>query len=202
MPHRHMEFEPQKIQTLRENLNVPVVFVGMMATGKTRIGRKLAHILDWPFFDTDAEIEKRAGCSVAEIFTRDGEERFRAAEASIVMDILAREDCSIIATGGGAVTSPQVRHALCRPDNPTARSVCIWMEASPETMLARVRDVSARPLLDQPDPLQVLRDLMTKRQSLYEEVCTDRIFVDDNDVEETLAAVLRSLYDRVSWKQK
>ncbi len=89
----------QKILRQKEN----VVLIGMPASGKSSVGKALADRMHRPFFDLDAEIVKVAGCSVSEIFQRDGEEAFRNLEAKVLREQMAQKNGIVLATGGGTV---------------------------------------------------------------------------------------------------
>ena len=78
-----------------------IVLVGLMGAGKTSLGKRLAKIFDLPFLDSDAEIEKAAGCTIAEIFERFGEAYFRDGERRVIMRLLNSGEV-VLATGGGA----------------------------------------------------------------------------------------------------
>jgi len=77
-----------------------VLLVGFMASGKTSVGRELAEVLGWGFHDFDAAIEERAGVSIAEMFSRDGEAHFRAAESEVASELLQKERV-VLASGNG-----------------------------------------------------------------------------------------------------
>ena len=88
-----------------------LVLIGLRGTGKTTVARLIAERLGWPWFDADAEIEARAGKSIAEIFAAEGEPAFRDRESQVVAD-LAQRDHSVLALGGGAVMRPANREAI------------------------------------------------------------------------------------------
>ncbi|HEY0282994.1 MAG TPA: shikimate kinase, partial [Rhizomicrobium sp.] len=85
-----------------------IALVGMMGAGKSSIGRRLAARLEVPFRDADGEIERAAGCTVAEIFARYGEGAFREGERKVIERLLG-EPPHVLATGGGAFIDPQTR---------------------------------------------------------------------------------------------
>jgi len=103
-----MSASRRKPLTRRLKIDRPIALVGMMGAGKTTVGRRLAAALDLPFFDADAEIEAAAGMSVSELFARHGEESFRRGEAQVIERLLAGEPI-VLATGGGALTTPATR---------------------------------------------------------------------------------------------
>ena len=99
-----------------------VVLVGMMGVGKSSIGRRLGARLGVPFVDADAEIEKAAGMSIADIFDRHGEAYFRSGEARVIARLLDGGP-QVLATGGGAVMNADTRAAI------KAKGVSIWLSA-------------------------------------------------------------------------
>lgn len=138
----------------------PIVLVGMMGAGKTSVGRRLAERLGLPFRDSDEEIEKAAGTSVADIFERSGEEQFRCAEHRVIRRLL-QSGPAVIATGGGALMNEATRdHILKETDT-------VWLRADPDILLQRVGAGRTRPLLSRGDPLLVLRKLIEERSPVY-----------------------------------
>ncbi|HXG70138.1 MAG TPA: shikimate kinase [Gemmatimonadaceae bacterium] len=138
-----------------------LVLVGLPGVGKTTIGRAAAKRLDWRFLDFDAEIERRSGMEVREIFRTAGESHFRALEHELTVE-LSGAGGMVLSPGGGWITqTPSVE--LLRP---TAR--IIYLRASPEAVVRRLRRVETRPLLAGREPLEALRELYGKRRTLYE----------------------------------
>jgi shikimate kinase len=137
-----------------------VVLVGMMGAGKSSVGRRLAKALNLPFVDADAEIEKAAGMSISDIFTKHGEPEFRSGERRVVSRLLD-EQPAVIATGGGAWMDESTREKV------SARGVSVWLKAEVDVLLKRVKKRGGRPLLKAGDPEQVLRDLLTQREPVY-----------------------------------
>ena len=136
-----------------------IVFIGFMGAGKTKAVKAAAELGLEPI-DTDVEIERELGCSVAEYFEREGEEAFRAREAEIVVALLERASGAAIAAGGGSVLSPEIREAL-RPH------LVVWLDVSAEKAWARVKGKPKRPLASDPERFFALH---AERQPLYEEV--------------------------------
>lgn len=163
-----------------------VVLVGLMATGKSTVGRLVADATDRPLLDSDAQVEARTGRSVREIWQTDGEAVFRRHEADALAEALDRDDPSVIAAAGGVVLSAENRARLGVDD-----SVVIWLRARPETLVARVRAAADehRPLLDD-DPAGMLVQMERQRRPLYEEVADEVVDVDDLSPEAVAAAVV------------
>ena len=138
-----------------------VVLAGMMGSGKTVVGRKLARYLGWPLIDTDAEIVRRAGMSIPEIFAQEGEAGFRVREREVVREIAPRRQV-IIATGGGVLLSEENRHNLHEG------ALLVHLRAEVSTLAARLRDKNDRPLLDGPDPAGKLNEIYRERAHIYE----------------------------------
>ncbi|MEN8517324.1 shikimate kinase [Burkholderia sp. RS02] len=136
--------------------------VGMMGAGKSTLGRALAASLGWTFADSDDEIERRTGRSVAVLFDMVGEVGFRLLETHIVDELTQRPNV-IVATGGGAVLDPRTRARL------SERGCVIYLHADPDTLWRRTRDDARRPLLRVAEPRQTLAALYRMRDPLYRE---------------------------------
>ncbi len=142
------------------HLKKTVVLVGMMGAGKTAVGRALAQMTHAPFLDSDAEIEKAANMSIAEIFARDGEPFFRDRESQVITRLLETKR-GVLSTGGGAFLSRANRETISR------LGVSVWLKADLDLLWSRVRHKDTRPLLRTPDPYATLRDLHDARVPLY-----------------------------------
>jgi shikimate kinase len=140
-----------------------VVLVGMMGVGKSSLARRLGRSLQRPVFDTDAEIVSRTGRTIPEIFTAEGEPRFRDLEVEVLADLLARPESSVIAAAGGVVLRSENREALRRA------GTVVWLRAPVEVLLTRVVNGSHRPALAE-DPEATLRAMESDREALYAEV--------------------------------
>jgi shikimate kinase/3-dehydroquinate synthase len=140
-----------------------LVLVGYMGAGKTTIGEEVARRLGRGFHDVDAEIEREAGLSVAEYFGELGEEAFRAAEARALERLLGLGDRLVIALGGGAVETPQVRERL-------ADAFTVLVDVDSDTAWERSRG-SGRPLArDEAE----FRERYDRRRPLYAAVAHAR----------------------------
>ena len=138
-----------------------IVLVGMMGVGKSSIGRRLAAQLGIPFVDADSEIEKAAGMSVADIFSRHGEADFRSGEARVIARLLEGGP-QVLATGGGAFMNAHTRHII------RDKGVSVWLRAELDVLLRRIsKRRNERPLLQSGDPAETLRALLAEREPTY-----------------------------------
>lgn len=139
-----------------------IVLVGLPGSGKTTVGALLADKLGKAFLDFDAEIERREGKTISEIFGEKGEGHFRELERKLTEELKDIGDM-IVAPGGGWITHPEVV-ALIRPP-----AKLIYLRIRPETAFKRLGGSSGgRPLLNRPDPLGELRNLLEARKLMYQ----------------------------------
>ena len=136
-----------------------LVMVGMMGAGKSAIGRRLGERLGLPFIDADAEIEAAAGKTISEIFAEHGEAYFRDGERRVMNRLLAQGP-QVLATGGGAFMNDETRARI------EAAGISVWLKASLEILLARVKKRNNRPLLKE-DPEATLHQLIEVRYPVY-----------------------------------
>ena len=139
-----------------------ISLIGLPGGGKTSTGRQLARRLNQAFEDADAVIERQLGESIRSFFEREGEARFRDVEEAVIHD-LTLNFSGVLATGGGAVLRSSNRTRL------RETSTVIYLTATPESLMRRLRFDSKRPLLQTDDPLARLRELYAQRDPLYRE---------------------------------
>ncbi len=151
-----------------------IVLTGMPGSGKSTLGALLAEKLGRTLSDTDAEIVRRAGTPITEIFQRHGEAYFRDLESAVIRDLSARGG-AVIATGGGAVTRPENYPLLHQ------NGILIWLRCDPAAL-----DISSKPLFHRPD----LAVLYEERKDLYEAFAD--CVVDDPHAPHHILAALRT----------
>ena len=139
-----------------------IALIGFMGTGKSSVGRLIADQLNFEFIDTDDWIEQQSGKSVSRIFAEDGEPVFRQWENQVVLQ-LGTSTSTVISTGGGLGANE--KHLERLKDHSVV--VCLW--ASPEKIWSRVQHQSHRPLLQDPDPLLKIRQLLASREAVYKQ---------------------------------
>ena len=164
-----------------------LALVGMMGSGKTTVGLRVAAALHRPFFDSDQMIEAREGRTVREIWLTDGEPAYRVLETKVLEEALASPEAAVVAAAGGVVLKEENRRLLARADVCTVRLV-----ADPEVLVTRVGRQGHRPLLDD-DPLIALRRLSSEREDLYREVADATVDTGRAPIKEVTDEVLRVL---------
>jgi len=164
-----------------------IFLVGPMGSGKTTIGRRLAKSLNMKFIDSDQELERRTGASVALIFDVEGEQGFRERENRMI-DELTQVDDRVVATGGGAVLSAANRAALA------GRGFVVYLHAELDQLIERTRRDTNRPLLNTENPAERLREILEIRDPLYREIAdliVDTGTANLNDIIKLIKAELR-----------
>lgn len=149
-----------------------IFLVGPMGAGKSTIGRHLADELHLEFYDSDQEIERRTGADIAWIFDLEGEDGFRKREENVINDLTDKQGI-VLATGGGSVVNKAVRNRL------SARGIVVYLQTTIDKQVARTQRDKRRPLLQNGDPEQVLRELAEIRNPMYEEVADYVVDTDD-----------------------
>lgn len=140
-----------------------IFLVGPMGAGKSTIGRHLAQMLHLEFHDSDQEIENRTGADIAWVFDVEGEEGFRKRETQVISDLTEKQGI-VLATGGGSIQSKDIRNNL------SARGIVVYLETTIDKQVARTQRDKRRPLLQVDDPREVLENLASTRNPLYEEI--------------------------------
>ncbi len=164
--------------------DVNLYLVGFMGTGKTTVGRAVALRLGFQAMDSDHEIERRAGRTVAQIFAEQGEAAFRALERRVIEGGHPARGV-VMACGGGLIVPPGMLELL------RARGVIICLHASLETILRRTAPTRTRPLLEVEDPAARIRQLYAEREEIYKRAGTV-ILTDFRPLHDVMMHVLRT----------
>jgi shikimate kinase len=163
-----------------------VFLIGPMGSGKTAVGRQLARSLGLPFYDSDAEVERRTGVDIPFIFEKEGEAGFRQREREAI-DALTQLERIVLATGGGAVLLAENRRHLAE------RGCVVYLQTSVPQQADRVRQGKQRPLLHEADIPGRLGELMDVRSPLYGEIADVVVSTDGQRVHVVASQVLRRL---------
>ena len=163
-----------------------IILVGLPGCGKSTVGRQLGRRLGLPFIDSDAVIEERAGLPIRTFFDEFGEDAFRDLEER-VLDELTLGPRGVLATGGGAILRQATRERL------HARGTVVYLHASPDKLIGRLRRDTKRPLLQVADPYKRLQALYHERDPLYREVAHYVIDVQSTSLSMLVNRVLMQL---------
>ncbi|MGO9995181.1 MAG: shikimate kinase AroK [Steroidobacteraceae bacterium] len=153
-----------------------IFLIGPMGSGKSAVGRHLARLFHLTFYDSDADIEAKTGVDIPFIFEKEGEAGFRMREKESI-ERLTRLESIVLATGGGAVIEADNRRVLAE------RGIVVYLETSIEQQLERTRHARHRPLLNDTDPEEKLKELMLRRAALYAEIANITVPTDGRRVQ-------------------
>ena len=175
----------QLANTVVARLDRPLALVGLMGSGKSAVGRRTAKKLGLNYTDSDQKIASDAGISITEIFELSGEAKFREMEFRAITQ-LALSKPQIIATGGGAFCFPKTARLLL------SKTLVVWLQAPPETLLARIGSTKSRPLLNNDNPLATLAKLNKERARHYQKAQI-KINTDGLSTRKAMMTLIRAL---------
>lgn len=169
-----------------------ILLVGMMGSGKTSVGRRLAQKLGLPFVDADVELEKAAGLSLVEVLKCFGMEEYRAGEARVMKRLLQGNPC-VLASGGGSFVSEQTRELAKN------NAVTIWLKADIDLLYKRTAGRQRRPFLDGFDTnLKGRIESYIKEESPYYQKADIVVESKDEQVTDTVNRVVEALNSFIS----
>lgn len=175
-----------------------VTLIGYRGSGKTSVAPPLAAALGCGWIDADEEIERRAGCSIREIFAKEGEPAFRELEKQVLAELLGAENL-VLAAGGGAILDQQTRARM------KAAGTVVWLRASVETLAARLNaddsTTDRRPDLTPEGGRREIERLLAQRAPLYRDCADVLVETDGRTVEEIVARILAALPDNAARRE-
>ena len=168
-----------------ETTSKNIVLVGLMGSGKTTVGRRLAHKLNKDFFDTDHEIIDKTGVTIDHIFDIEGEEGFRKRESKILKNLCQMSNI-ILATGGGIVILPKNRKILKNA------GLVVYLFSSVDQLLRRTAKSKTRPLLENStDRKKTITELVEARDVYYREVASIVVNTTGKKLHEVIDMIIR-----------
>lgn len=180
-------FEQRKFKKMSK-INKIILLVGLMGSGKTSVGKRLARRLSLPFIDGDQEIEKAAGLSLVDVLKCFGEKEYRAGEERVMKRLLQGTPC-VLASGGGSFVAAQTRELA------KEHAVTIWLKADIDTLYHRTAGRTRRPFLlgDNATVKHKLQEYITEEYPYYSEA---DIVVETRDekVENTVRRVASAVH--------
>jgi shikimate kinase len=164
-----------------------IVLIGFMGCGKTSVGKRLASRLHYSFTDTDQMIEKKAGCSINQIFETKGEAFFREMETDLLEEMQATIRRTVIATGGGLPVKKPNRELLKNIGQ------VMYLKVTKETIIKRLSGDTTRPKLKGNDIATKVEMLLTEREPIYEETADYVIECDNKSFYEIIETIIDAL---------
>jgi shikimate kinase len=178
-------FEDSKEMSIVKFRNI--FLIGPMGAGKSTIGRALAKELKLDFFDSDEEIELRAGANIAWIYDVEGEEGYRRREQKVIDELTLKTNI-VLATGGGAIITSENRNSLA------ARGTVIYLKTSLQQQYERTKRDTKRPMLQTDDLEGRLESLRDEHEPLYEELADVAFETDKLTVKAVANNIIKYLY--------
>lgn len=164
-----------------------ITLIGYRGSGKTTVAGALAARLGWEWIDADAELERRDGRSIREIFDTDGEAYFRRLERETIVDLLCK-DRFVLAAGGGAILDGDSRADI------QAAGPVVWLHASIEKLYDRIESDETtsqrRPNLTAAGGRREIEEVLTQREPLYRECASIMIRTDELTTEQIVDQIL------------
>ena len=164
-----------------------IFLIGFMGTGKTTIANELKRKYDMQVVDMDAEIEEEQHMAISDIFATKGEEYFRDLETQLIKD-LQQKDNVVVSCGGGAVLRDENVSEMKKSGK------IVLLQATPETILERVKNSHNRPLLEGNKNVDYIRQLMSKREGSYNLAASCKVIVDNRGVEDIADEIYKTVF--------
>ena len=166
-----------------------IFLIGMMASGKSQTGPKLAELLRYKYIDLDKLIEKISKKTINEMFQEDGEEKFRELETNCLKETI-KIPSLVISTGGGIVTKPANWGVL-------RQGIIIWIDTKQEIILDRLKhDLENRPLLREQDLSERYMSIFESRKNLYSQADL-RVEIGNENVEEVAKKIVYAIHKKI-----
>lgn len=166
-----------------------IFLVGLMGSGKTTVGRKLAQSLQREFIDTDHELIRRTGVSIAHIFEVEGEQGFRDRESRLITELCDRDNL-VVSTGGGVISREQNLLAMKNAGK------VVYLDVGLATLWSRLKDCQHRPLLQVENPREKVEQLVAERAPLYEKAADVRIAITSDSAIRTARRIEQELAEQ------
>lgn len=163
-----------------------IYLIGFMGCGKSTIAKIMKEDYHLDLIEMDEEIEKRAQKTIVQIFAQDGEEVFRQQETSLLEEISEREHC-VVSCGGGTILRKRNRELM------KESGAVIWLTASAETILKRIRNSNDRPLLNNRKTLEDIEKMMNERRIWYQEAAQIHVDTEQKSKKEIAKEIMKRI---------
>lgn len=175
---------------LKEALNKPIVLAGVMGSGKSTVGKKLAKRLNLQFYDSDKVIEEREALSVVDIHDFKGAEYFQHKESKVITEILGYGQL-VLSTGGGSFSNTELRQLI------KSKAITVWLSANFDILYERVSRRNTRPELNYGDKKAILKKLIDDSKDLAVEadIVVESIEQDSHYIVDIIVSKLKKYYN-------
>lgn len=163
-----------------------IFLIGFMGSGKSTVAKYLSSAYQMKQIEMDEQIEKNEGRSISTIFEKEGEEYFRTLETELLKSLDPRETFVVSCGGGAAVKEENVREMK-------EKGRIILLSAQPETVYVRVKNSHNRPLLEGNMNVSYIKELMDKRQKLYERAADFQVKTDGRTAEDIGEEIIKQI---------
>ncbi len=171
---------------MNNNIKHNIILIGFMGSGKTRVGERLAQKLSYQFRDTDRLLEQKLQDTISHIFATQGEEFFREKETALLKELQPGLKHVVLSTGGGLPLREQNTKLL------KEMGFVVYLKASKETTLKRLKGDKTRPLLQGEDPEKRIETLLKDRTPIYEKAAHKTIVTDHKSLDELAIAIMEA----------
>ncbi len=163
-----------------------IFLIGFMGSGKSTVAKYLSSAYQMKQIEMDEQIEKNEGRSISSIFEKEGEEYFRTLETELLKSLDPRETFVVSCGGGAAVKEENVREMK-------EKGRIILLSAQPETVYVRVKNSHNRPLLEGNMNVSYIKELMDKRQKLYERAADFQVKTEGRTAEDIGEEIIKQI---------
>jgi shikimate kinase len=163
-----------------------IILIGFMGSGKTSVGERLAQNLSYRFRDTDRLLEHSERDTINHIFAVHGEEYFRSKETKLLQELLPGLEHTVLSTGGGLPLREQNAKLL------KEMGFVVYLKASKETTLKRLKGDNTRPLLQGDDQEKKIEGLLAYRTPIYEKAAHKIIITDQKSINEIATMIMEA----------
>jgi len=168
-----------------------IYLIGMMGSGKSTVGKKLATNLNMHYVDTDSDIESINQMNISEIFQQSGEKKFREMESAYFIE-KSKQENQVFSTGGGIILNQRNCRIL------KSNGITFFLETDCEVLLNRITNISKRPLLNNQNSIEKMSLIWEERKKYYYKSCDHIINTDNLSINDVINEIVRKINEKNS----
>ena len=176
---------------MKQKIKNNIILIGFMGSGKSSVGMYLAERISYQFKDTDKMIEHKVHSTISQVFSEHGEEYFRNLETDLLSELVPNLNRAVLSTGGGMPIREQNKALL------KDLGYVVFLKASKQTTLNRLRGDSTRPLLQGDDQEKKIERMLELRTPIYEKTAHKIITTDGRSIPEISAMIMESYLKQI-----